>query len=108
MTDDSSTANSDDIQVSIHPQEAHFAITVDGKRAGIAEYIEETGHRTFVHTEIDEAFSGRGLAGTLVREALDRTRADGLRIRATCPYVRDFLAKHHDWDDILEPGTAEA
>ena len=108
MSDDSSPERGDDIQVSIHPQEAHFAITVDGKPAGFAEYIEETGHRTFVHTEIDDAFSGRGLAGILVREALDRTRADGLQIRATCTYVQKFLSEHHEWDDIVDTGATEA
>lgn len=106
MSDDPSTQN-DEVRVSIHPQEAHFALTVDGKPAGFAEYIEETRHRTFVHTEVDEAFAGRGLAEILVREALDTTRADGLQIRATCAYVKKFLAEHHDWDDILESGTAE-
>lgn len=95
------------MRVSIHPQEAHFAITVNDKPVGFAEYIEETGHRTFVHTAIDDAYSGRGLAGILVREALDATRAENLRIRATCRYVRKFLADHHDWDDIVDEGTAE-
>ena len=100
MSEDTSTEA--DIRVSNHPQEAHFAITVDGERAGVVEYVEETGHRTFVHTEIDDAFSGQGLAGILVRQALDATRADGLRIRATCPYVRKFLSKNHEWDDIVD------
>jgi predicted GNAT family acetyltransferase len=104
MSEDTSGS---DIQVSIHPAEGHFAITVDGKPAGLAEYIEETGHRTFVHTEVDDAFAGQGLAGILVRQALDTTREDGLRIRATCTYVRKFLAEHHDWDDIVDSGTAE-
>lgn len=96
-----------DIRVEKHQAEAHFALTVDGKPAGLAEYIEETGHRTFVHTEVDEAYSGRGLAGVLVRHALDATREDRLRIRATCPYVQKFLAEHHDWDDIVDSGSAE-
>ena len=96
-----------DIQVAKHQEEAHFALTVDGKPAGLAEYIEETGHRTFVHTEVDEAYAGRGLAGVLVRHALDATREDRLRIRATCPYVQKFLAEHHDWDDLVDSGPAE-
>jgi predicted GNAT family acetyltransferase len=91
-----------DITVSNVATEGRFEIAVDGKLAGLAEYVEETGHRTFVHTEIDDAFAGQGLAGTLVRQALDATRADGLRIRATCPYVRKFLSKNPDWNDIVD------
>ena len=97
-----SEENSAEVTVRHAAQEGRFEISVDGKLAGVAEYVEETGHRTFVHTEVDDAFSGRGLAGVLVRQALDTTRADGLRIRATCPYVLKFLRAHHDWDDIVD------
>ncbi|HVE27522.1 MAG TPA: GNAT family N-acetyltransferase [Sporichthya sp.] len=98
MSDDISA----DITVTNVPTEGRFEISVGGKLAGLAEYVEETGHRTFVHTEIDDAFAGQGLAATLVRQALDATREDGLRIRATCPYVRKFLSKNSDWDDIVD------
>lgn len=107
MSEHAGAENDADIQVAKHQEEAHFALTVDGKPAGLAEYIEETGHRTFVHTEVDEAFSGRGLAGVLVRHALDATREDRLRIRATCQYVQKFLAEHHDWDDLVDTAVAE-
>lgn len=102
-----SDESKNDIQVRNAQQEGRFEITVDGKLAGVAEYVEETGHRSFVHTEVNDEFSGRGLAGVLVRSALDTTRADGLRIRATCPYVVKFLSEHHDWDDLVDSGTTE-
>ncbi len=102
-----SEQTSTDVKVRNVQQEARFEITVDDKLAGVAEYIEETGHRTFVHTEVNDEFSGRGLAGVLVRAALDATREDGLRIRATCPYVVKFLGEHHDWDDLVDSGTTE-
>lgn len=104
---ETATGTETEIQVAKHQEEAHFALTVDGKPAGLAEYIEETGHRTFVHTEVDDAFAGRGLAAVLIRQALDATREDRLRIRATCPYVQKFLTEHHDWDDLVDSGSAE-
>ena len=102
-----SDESKNDIQVRNAQQEGRFEITVDGKLAGVAEYVEEAGHRSFVHTEVNDEFSGRGLAGVLVRSALDTTRADGLRIRATCPYVVKFLSEHSDWDDLVDSGTTE-
>ncbi len=98
---------SDDITVTNVPTEGIFEITVDGRRAGLVQYVEETGYRTFVHTEVDDAFSGRGLAGELVRGALDATRADGLRIGATCSYVKKYLAEHSDWDDLVDAAGDE-
>ena len=107
MSEHTSAETRADISIAKHQQEAHFAMTVDGKHAGVAEYVEETGHRSFVHTEVDDAFAGQGLAPILVRHALDATREDGLRIRATCSYVRKFLAENHDWDDLVDAGTTE-
>jgi predicted GNAT family acetyltransferase len=79
-----------------------FEIHVDGERAGLAQYVDDNGRRVFFHTEVDDAYSGQGLAGKLVSHALDVTRDDGLRIVAVCPYVADYVKSHHDWDDLLE------
>ncbi len=93
-------------EVSKIAERNHFEITVDGEHAGLVQYVEEGGQRIFIHTEVDDKFAGQGLAGTLVRQALDATRAEGLRIAATCPYVTKFLAKNHDWDDVVDKVTA--
>jgi predicted GNAT family acetyltransferase len=87
------------------PERHQFEIEVDGKRAGLTQYAQDAQRRVFVHTEIDDAYAGHGLAGTLVRHALDATRAEGLRIVAVCPYVAGFVEKNSDWNDLLEPVT---
>lgn len=87
-------------------ERSHFEIAVDGEHAGLVQYVEDAGQRIFIHTEVDDKFAGQGLAGTLVRGALDATRAEGLRIAATCPYVTKFLAKNHDWDDVVDKVTS--
>ena len=94
-----------DTTVTKVPEKSHFEIAVDGKHAGLTQYVEDGAQRIFIHTEIDDAFAGQGLAGILIRGALDATRAEGMRIAATCPYVVKFLAKNHDWDDILDKVT---
>ena len=91
-----------DVTVTKVPEKSRFEIAVGGKHAGLVQYVEDGNQRIFIHTETDEAYAGQGLAGTLVREALDATRAEGMRIAATCPYVVKFLGKNHDWDDILD------
>jgi predicted GNAT family acetyltransferase len=95
----------DEPVVSHNRDRGRFEIAVDGQRAGVAMYAEVGGRRTFFHTEVDDAYSGRGLAAVLVRQALDATRADGLEVVAVCPYVAAFVKRHHDWDDIIEPAS---
>ena len=40
-------------------------------------------------------------------EALAATRDAGLRIVAVCPMVADYLDKHHDFDDVVDPVTTD-
>ena len=87
-----------------------FTIAVDGSDAssvGLTSFAERDGQRIFLHTEVKPQYEGRGLAGILVAAALEATRADGLRAVAVCPMVAAYVAKHHDFDDIVDPVTPE-
>ena len=104
-----------------HAPEAHRYELVDDDRPdddaviGHADYRELTdGHptpeggtptaRDFLHTEVDEAYGGRGLASDLVEAALADVRASGLRVVAHCPYVVRWLEKHPGaYDDLVDP-----
>ncbi|QYJ04014.1 N-acetyltransferase [Nocardioides panacisoli] len=90
-----------DARVSQHAEQSRFEVHVEGRRAGLADYVDRDGVRDFVHTEVDDAFEGQGVGSTLIREALDHTRADGLRVRPTCPFVRAWIEKHPDHQDLL-------
>ncbi len=46
------------------------------------------------HTEVPPSGQGRGVGDALVRAALDYAREQGMRVMATCPYVRAWLCKH--------------
>lgn len=82
--------------------DAHrFEIVVDCEGAGFAEYRSRPGVRTFVHTVIDERFEGQGLAGQLVRAALDATRAEGLAVEPVCSYVQHYIAGHAEYVDLV-------
>ena len=76
---------------------SRFEIHVDGRLAGFAQYrMKNPGLIVFTHTEIDDAFGGRGLGSTLIRAALDTARTRGLAVRPDCPFVRAYVGKHSD------------
>ena len=83
-----------------------FTITVDGATAGFTEIVDSDGRRTFPHTEVDDAFQGRGLATILIGEALQQTRDAGLRIVPVCETVAAYLKKHHEFDDVVDAADA--
>ncbi|MGQ7297254.1 GNAT family N-acetyltransferase [Quadrisphaera sp. KR29] len=86
------------------PEQRRFEVRVGGRRAGFTEYFETGDRRVFVHTEVGQAFSGRGLASAVVRRALEATREDGRRAAAVCPYVSRWLASHPGFEDLVAPG----
>jgi predicted GNAT family acetyltransferase len=80
-------------------EQHRFEIWQDGSRAGVATYKDADGARTFLHTEIEPAFGGRGLASELIRVALAETRASGLDVVPVCPFVKAYLAKEAGGDE---------
>lgn len=101
-TPDAATPDAGTQTVTKQADRSRFEIAVGGARAGFAQYVDDNGRRIFFHTVIDDAHSGQGLAGVLVREALDATQEEGLRIIAVCPYVAKYVGRHHDWDDSVD------
>ena len=78
--------------------EIHLGRAVIGK----SFYRVEEGRRVFTHTEVEPDYQGHGLASQLIEFALNDTKAAGLRIVALCPSVAGYVAKHHEFDDILD------
>ena len=80
-----------------------FTISVEDQKVGFTEFTDRDGQRVFTHTEVDDNFEGRGLATILVNEALQATREAGLRIVAVCPMVANYVEKHAELSDVVDP-----
>jgi len=91
-----------DTQVTNNVEHSRFEIhTADGLLAAFAQYVDRGDIREFVHTVVKDEFEGQGIGGKIAREALDQTRADGLRVIATCPFIKGWIEKHPDYQDLL-------
>jgi predicted GNAT family acetyltransferase len=91
-----------DTQVTNNVDRSRFEIHVeDGRLAGFSEYRESDGVRDFIHTVVKDDFEGQGIGSKLARAALDQTRADGLKVVATCPFINGWIAKHPDYQDLV-------
>jgi predicted GNAT family acetyltransferase len=87
--------------LSDNKEQSRFEIHVDGELAGQLEYRLARGLRILPHTEIDERFEGRGLAGQLVAFALSTARAEGEHVMPLCPFVRKYLHEHPEEIDLV-------
>ncbi len=93
--------------VTVTRHDDHFSIAAEGKPLGLSAFAERDGQRMFHHTEVDEAYRGRGLATIVIGEALAATRADGLRIVPICPTVAAYVKKNGEFDDVVDQPTPE-
>jgi predicted GNAT family acetyltransferase len=81
--------------------ESRYEVVVDDEVAGFADYHLHEDVMAFLHTEVDEAHQGEGLATTLIRESLDDARRRRLRVQPFCRFVRAFIADHADYLDLV-------
>ena len=83
------------------PETDRYELLADGKAAGFVEYKLSPGEIMFIHTEIDEAYEGKGLGSVLVRHVLDDARERGLAVLPLCPFVREWITRNEDYLDLV-------
>jgi predicted GNAT family acetyltransferase len=91
--------------VTVTREDDRFTIAVDGKTVGHTAFANRGDQRVFYHTEVDNAFGGRGLATVVIAEALTATRDEGLRIVPVCPAVVSYTSKHEEFADVVDRPT---
>lgn len=88
--------------VTENPDQSRYEIRDEaGQYAGFTEYYLHGGVAAFIHTETEPGFEGRGLATTLVGQALDDVRRRGLTAEPFCSFVRAFIRKHPSYRDLV-------
>ena len=76
-----------------------FIVVRDGHEAWL-EYRQAGDILTITHTIVPAAIGGRGIAGELVRTALDFARAKGWRVRPECSYTEVWMCRHPEYEDL--------
>lgn len=83
------------------PDLGRYEAAVGGAVVGVAFYRLRGETITFTHTEVDPAARGGRVGSKLARFALDDARARGLRVRPDCPFIRGYIERHPDYQDLV-------
>lgn len=68
---------------------------------GVLEYrMKDPRTIVLVHTEVEAALQGHGVAARLAHDALEYARVNGFRVVPECSYVRAYLRRHPEYDDL--------
>jgi uncharacterized protein len=84
------------ITVRDDPERNRYELLEGGTLAGVEDYKLAGDHIALVHTEVDPAHSGTGLAAQLVAHVLDDARRRHLAVLPYCSYVRNFIDDNSD------------
>jgi predicted GNAT family acetyltransferase len=93
------------VEVTNDADGSRFEARVGGHPAGHLAYRLEPDRVVLVHTQTERGFEGRGVASALARAALDDARARGLLVIPRCPFVRSYLDRHPEDQDLLPPAA---
>jgi hypothetical protein len=91
-----------DVEVRENAEEKRYEAWVGDQLAGSAYYDSADDLVVFTHTEVDDAFEGQGVGSALAKHALDDARARRLRVIPRCPFIKSWIDRHPDYQDLLD------
>lgn len=86
----------DSIDVVHHPVSSRFIAEVEGHQAHL-DYELAGDTMRITHTRVPSQIGGRGVAGELVRVALEHARTEGLKVNPLCSYADAWMERHPDF-----------
>jgi uncharacterized protein len=90
------------VTVADNPMDSRYEARVDGALAGVCEYELTVDTIVFLHTVVAERYEGQGVGTALARYVLDDARARGLYVRPLCPFIRGWMARHPEYNDLIK------
>ncbi len=91
------------VSVQDDSEHSRYELRVDEMVVGVVDYVLNGSTIVFSHTEVEPDRRGQGLAGILVRAALEDARDQGRSVVAQCEYVRDFIEANPEYRRLLAP-----
>lgn len=92
------------IEVNQKNDEKHgsFEATIDGSKAGLMTYTWAGEERFIIdHTEVEEAYNGKGVGKEMLIKAVEFARENGKKIIPLCPFAKATFQKNEDLQDVL-------
>ena len=82
------------------PDQNRFATETDEGTA-VLEYVLKPGRIAYVHTGVPEGARGEDVGTALVEHGLQYARDEGLRVIPLCPFVKAYMDRHPETQDLL-------
>lgn len=83
-------------------KKGRFYIEVDGIEIAAMHYVWAASNKMIIdHTEVNEAYEGRGLGKQLLQALVLYARANSISIVPLCPFAKSVFEKVAEYRDVL-------
>lgn len=89
-----------DLQIEHNRGQSRFETVVDGAHCTL-EYTLADGGMVIHSTRVPPEAGGRGVAGELVRTALDHARGKGWKVVPLCSYAESWVRRHPEYQGLV-------
>lgn len=87
----------------VKQNENNFEVFEDGKKAGLLNFQKKDDHTIeIIHTEVDEAYGGKGLGKELVKAAVAYAKENNYKIIPSCSYAKKVINETHEFQEVLK------
>jgi predicted GNAT family acetyltransferase len=90
----------DKITVVNNPNDNRFEVQ-EGEHLAVIDYYRDGNDIVFTHTGVPDQLSGQGLASKMAKIALDYARSEGFEVFPRCPFVRAYIRRHPEYQDLV-------
>lgn len=91
-----------EVRQSNNEKNGNFEAFIDGNHAGLMTYTWAGEERFIIdHTEVEEAYNGKGVGKEMLLAAVDFARKNSKTIIPLCPFAKATFQKHEDLQDVL-------
>ncbi len=84
------------------PTKGRYFVHLNGAEAEMTYTRAGEGLIIIDHTGVPDAMRGMSVGQRLVRRAVEDARAENRRIIPLCPFAKAQIARHPEWQDVLE------
>tara|TARA_B100000609_G_C16862378_1_gene255835 strand:- start:102 stop:395 length:294 start_codon:yes stop_codon:yes gene_type:complete len=84
-----------------HDADKHmFYAKVKGGNAELSYAKHGHDYLDFQHTYVPDASRGFGVASTIVEFAMEFAKQNQIKVKPTCPFVKDFIRENPEYQSI--------
>ncbi len=84
------------IHIELNGTKGEFKLFEKEVQAGFMRFSIDENILNIVHTEVDQAYEGKGLGKQLVMAGVEYAREHHLKIKPYCVYAKSVLEKRRD------------